>query len=294
MEASSTISAAGPSAYSLWVPVDQTAPVVFASPHSGRQYPEAFVTGSRLDFVSLRRSEDAFVDELFSCVPDHGAPLIAASYARAYCDLNREPYELDPSMFSGPLPKAANIKSPRVAAGLGTIARTVGSGMEIYRGKLSIDEIEKRLELCYRPYHRQLERLIAATHERFGWCLLVDCHSMPSSGVPIWRDRGVDMVLGDCHGLACGSDVTEKIENFLTEKGYRVAINTPYAGGFTTSHYGHPSVGFHSIQIEINRDLYLDEASINPGPGFNRLRTDMNEVVRTLTKWAAQWQVKAP
>ncbi len=284
---------AEPSAYFLRVPKVQTAPVVFASPHSGRHYPDAFVASSRLDATSLRRSEDAYVDLLFEGVPDHGAPLIAAHYARAYCDLNREPYELDPAMFSGPLPVAANTRSPRVASGLGTIARTVGSGLGIYRSKLSVDEVERRLGACYRPYHAQLERMIAATHEQFGWCLLVDCHSMPSVMGDVSYQPGshtMDLVLGDCHGQACSEEITALIETFLSEKGYGVVRNAPYSGGFTTCHYGNPELKSHSIQIEINRNLYLDESSISPGPNFDRLRADLDGMAGALTQWARQWR----
>ena len=279
-----------PFAYALLSPSVLTSPVVFASPHSGRYYPPEFVASSRLDAETLRRSEDGYVDALFVTVPTHGAPLIAAHYARAYCDLNREPFELDPAMFSDPLPPRANIRSPRVAAGLGTIARTVGAGVEIYSSKLRVAEVERRLSRCYYPYHQQLERLVKQTRDQFGWSLLVDCHSMPSAGATVWRDAPIDVVLGDSHGLACSSKITDLIEEFLAGRGYSVERNTPYAGGYTTCHYGHPALGSHSIQIEINRSLYLDEKNLVPGPGFDRVATDMDLLVGHLTTHAAQWQ----
>jgi N-formylglutamate amidohydrolase len=278
-----------PPAFFLKVPAVQTAPVVFASPHSGRYYPEAFVLSSRLDALGLRRSEDAYMDRLFASVTDHGAPLISANFARAYCDLNREPYELDPSMFSGALPVAANIRSPRVAVGLGTIARTVGGGQDIYKGKLPIEEIERRLATCYRPYHATLEGLINKTRDLFGWCLLVDCHSMPPLGPSTGEDR-IHVVLGDCYGAACAKDVTRQVEARLLELGYNSALNMPYSGGYTTSHYSNPEQGVHSIQIEINRDLYLDDATLDPSPGFAKLAADLNVMAQGLTQWARQWQ----
>ena len=285
---------AEPLAFALTTPSVQTSPAVFASPHSGRYYPDDFVRASRLDADGLRRSEDGYVDALFRSAPDHGAPLIAAHYARAYCDLNREPYELDPAMFSDPLPSKANIRSSRVAAGLGTIARTVGAGMEIYRGKLRVSEVERRLAQCYRPYHRQLEQLVRATREKFGWSLLVDCHSMPSIGVPAGPDGAVDVVLGDSHGQACAPDITQMVQDRLVELGYRVSRNMPYSGGYTTCHYGRPSAGCHSIQIEINRALYLDEGKCRPGDGFDRVAADMDRFVLGLTDGLARWHGSSP
>lgn len=275
----------------LAMPREQTAPVVFASPHSGRDYPAAFVASSRLDPETLRRSEDSFVDELFGSAPEHGAPLIAAQFPRAYCDPNREPYELDPSMFSDPLPQFANTRSPRVAAGLGTIARVVSSGAEIYGGKLRLAEAEQRIAECYRPYHDRLGQLVADTKARYGWSLLVDCHSMPSVGGPMDRDTGinrVDMVLGDCFGAACASIVTQTAEDSLRAMGYRVVRNTPYAGGFTTRHYGQPRQGSHALQIEINRSLYMDERSHQPNAGFGRLQSHLDQVIAALVGLARE------
>ena len=255
-------------------------PMVFASPHSGRFYPPGFVAQSRLDPTVLRRSEDVLVDELFACVPIYGAPLLAAQYARAFCDLNREPYELDPAMFSTPLPPVANSRSPRVAAGLGTIPRTVGAGLEIYHGKLRVAEIEQRLQLCYFPYHQQLEQLIHDTKARFGTCLLVDCHSMPSMGASIWGESPVDVVLGDNHGTACDPAITQMVQDCLTAQGYHVQRNHPYAGGFSTCHYGRPAAESHALQIEINRALYLDETGLAAGAGFPRLAAHLDALVQ--------------
>lgn len=272
-------------------PPEQTVPLVFASPHSGREYPADFVASSRLDPAALRRSEDSFVDELFAGVTEHGAPLLAALFPRAFCDPNREPYELDPGMFSGSLPSHANIRSPRVAAGLGTIARVVASGAEIYGAKLPVAEAERRISAYYRPYHARLRQMMDATRTRFGWSLLVDCHSMPSVGGPMDRDMGlsrVDVVLGDCFGAACSSLVTQTVEEVFRGLGYRVVRNTPYAGGFTTRHYGQPRGGSHALQIEINRGLYMDEERHAKTPGFDRLAADIDRVVAALTQLARE------
>jgi N-formylglutamate amidohydrolase len=272
-------------------PERQTVPLVFASPHSGSDYPADFLAASRLDPVSLRRSEDSFVDELFSAAPKLGAPLIRALFPRAYVDPNREPFELDQSMFADRLPAYANTGSPRVAVGLGTIARVVANGADIYRGKLTAAEGLARIRRHYWPYHRSLQALVEQTRTAFGCCLLVDCHSMPSVGGPMDRDPGrnrMDFVLGDCHGTACAPAVTDAVERSLCDLGYRVARNAPYAGGFVTRHYGKPKAGTHCLQIEINRDLYMDETRIARGPGMSRLARDLQSMIAMLTdlNWA--------
>lgn len=268
-------------------PAERSVPLVFASPHSGREYPADFVAASQLDPQGLRRSEDSFIDELFASVVRHGAPLLAARFPRAFVDPNREPYELDPGMFAGPLPVAANIRSPRVAAGLGTIAKVVGTGADIYAGKLPVSEIERRIGTFYRPYHRRLSMLVEEARATFGWSLLVDCHSMPSIGGPMDRDVGlsrVDVVLGDCYGASCAPLITQVAEDAFRALGYRVVRNTPYAGGFTTRHYGQPRRGAHALQIELNRALYMDETRHTKLPGFAPLAADLDSVAGALAE----------
>ena len=244
------------------LPQRQTAPVVVASPHSGSVYPAAFLAQTAVPLAALRRAEDAFVDELFGAAPKLGIPLLAARFPRSFVDANREPYELDPGMFEGPLPKRLNHRTTRVAAGLGMIPRVAASGEAIYRGRVPSDEIEHRLESCWRPYHTALSTMIEQTHRLFGCALLVDAHSMPSSasGVgPRDRDHRVDIVLGDNHGDACAPELVDRAEQWFTSHGLRVQRNQPYAGGFTTQRYGRPGLDRHALQIEINRALYMDE-----------------------------------
>jgi N-formylglutamate amidohydrolase len=266
-------------------PDTPAAPVVFASPHSGNVYPPEFVSAARLDAISLRSSEDAFIDELFTAAPLLGMPLIKARFPRAYVDVNREPWELDPGMFVDRLPDYVNRSSPRANAGLGTIARIVANGAEIYAGKLSFAEAKRRIETLYMPYHA---RLAALLHEiRDGWhgSLLVDCHSMPSLAGPQERNAGrrrVDFVLGDCHGESCTSGITELVERTLSGFGYEVARNDPYAGGFTTRHYGRPQDGRHALQIEINRSLYMDERSMTLRPYFATLAGHITRLMAIL------------
>jgi N-formylglutamate amidohydrolase len=269
-------------------PVARSLPLVLASPHSGTEYPADFLAASRLDPMALRRSEDSFVDELFGAAPHLGAPLLSALFPRAYVDVNREPYELDPNMFADALPKFVNAGSPRVRMGLGTIARIVASGEEIYATKLRFAEAERRIERLYRPYHRALRGLVEETEARFGGCLLVDCHSMPSGGAYPCEKSGADIVLGDCHGVSCAPQFVEAARRFLVERGFAVAINAPYAGGFTTGHYGRPDVQRHALQIEVNRALYMNERDYQRKAYFPRLVQDLAELVDRLGRVAQE------
>jgi len=271
--------------FDILEPIAQTAPVVFASPHSGRDYPASFVAASQLDPVSLRRSEDAFVDELYEQAPHFGAPLIRAHFPRAYADPNREPWELDPAMFDEPLPDWVNTTSPRIRAGLGTVAKVVTDGAEIYADKITFKEAQSRIEHCYKPYHAALSTILQHTRDQFGAYLLIDCHSMPSIGGPMDRDPGndrVDMVLGDANGSACNQRITNMAHHVLRDMGYRVVLNTPYAGGFTTRNYGKPAENAHALQIEVNRALYMDERSITRSSGFAKLAQDLSKLIEAL------------
>lgn len=263
-------------------------PLILSSPHSGANYPAEFIAASRLDAVSLRRSEDSFVDELFAAAPRLGAPLLSARFPRAYLDVNREAYELDPAMFSDALPEFVNAGSPRVRMGLGTIARIVASGEEIYSKKLCFAEARRRIEGLYRPYHQVLRGLVEETEGQFGGYLLIDCHSMPSAAGSACAADGVDIVLGDCHGAACAPAIIEAARHFFARRGFSVAINAPYAGGFTTDHYGDPKLRRHALQIEINRALYMDERNYRRKPRFERLAAEMAELIHRLSLTAQE------
>jgi N-formylglutamate deformylase len=257
-------------------PKKQTVPFVFASPHSGRHYPAGFLARSRLNPLALRRSEDAFIDEIFGCVAELGAPLLAARFPRAFLDANRAPSEFDDTMFAGALPFAVDSQSPRVTAGLGVIPRVVRDGAEIYREKLSPAEAELRMAKLYRPYHDMLAKLIAETRETFGFAILIDCHSMPSAAaVP-------DVIVGDRYGVSSMPLLTRLAEHAFETRGFSVARNAPYAGGHTTHIHGRRGGPVQALQIEINRALYLDEERILPNAGFEALRARVDEALRIL------------
>jgi len=268
--------------FEILEPAEWTAPVVFNSPHSGCVYPRTFLSAARLDLTTLRRSEDSFVDELILGVVGSGIPVMRAHFPRCYVDVNREPYELDPRMFDGRLPSFANTRSMRVAGGLGTVARVVGDAQEIYDKRLPVDDALRRIEVLYKPYHRALRRLVTRIHREFGAAILVDCHSMPSTaGAKDERPRA-DVVIGDRYGTSCVTTVTDVVEKTLRELGYMVSRNKPYAGGFITEHYGNPAAGFHSIQLEVNRALYMDERRYERSAAFARLAADLVELAERL------------
>jgi N-formylglutamate amidohydrolase len=249
-------------------PFKQALPLVVSSPHSGRNYPQKFVAASDLTPLRLRSSEDSFVDEIFDSAPKLGAPFLKALFPRAFLDVNRQPFELDPSMFSDILPNFVTTQNSRISAGLGTIARVVSNGEKIYRDKLTFIEAETRINNFYWPYHQTLKTLIDDTKNEFGYCILLDCHSMPS-GTNRYKNscrssngRLGDIVLGDCFGTSCHKDIINSAIDILSGYGFSVRRNIPYAGGFITRNYGKPREGVHAIQIELNRALYMDEKLI--------------------------------
>ena len=250
-------------------------PFVFCSPHSGRIYPRHFLAQSRLGATELRRSEDCYVDELFARAASQGATLLSARFPRAYIDANREPYELDPELFSEPLPDWANARSVRVAGGLGTIARIVSDGEEIYKGPLALPDALTRIEMLHKPFHAALRSLIERAQRTFGYAVLIDCHSMPSAHMAHAGVRRPDFVIGDRFGTSCDLRLTKFIRAALTDQGHEAQLNRPYAGGYITEHYGRPLRAVHAIQLEINRGLYMNEKTLEKTPRFVDLERDL-------------------
>lgn len=265
--------------YLLNLPRERTSSVVFSSPHSGRDYPAAFLRNSVLDERSIRSSEDAFVEELFAAAPEFGAPLLAATVPRAFIDLNRAAEELDPALVEDVGRPAHN---PRISSGLGVIPRVVANGRVIYRGKIGRAEAEARIAAHWLPYHDRLRRLVEEALEDFGEAILVDCHSMPHEAIEQVSPPGApraDVVLGDRFGAAAASDIVERIEAAFAVAGLRVARNAPFAGAYIAQAYGRPSRGVHAVQIEIDRALYMDERTISRRADFEAFRALMSGVV---------------
>ena len=260
----------------------RAAPVVFASPHSGQFYPDCLLSKSKLDLLHLRRTEDAFVDELFGAAPAHGAWLVSAVFARTFVDLNREADEIDPDMFVDGPRATGQVRGERVRAGLGCLPRVAAGGAEIYGSPLSWTEGRRRIEHVYHGYHDAVRRLVAGAAARGdGRAILVDCHSMPS--MPGRVRRLPDFVLGDRFGASCSYRLMSVLERTLRRMGYSVGRNAPYAGGHTTRHYGRPSYGIHAVQIEINRRLYMDEHKVERSPGFASLQRDIGDLIGAIT-----------
>lgn len=253
--------------------------VVFASPHSGRDYTLSFLRSAVLDAHAIRSSEDAFVDQLFDSAPQFGAAFIKACAPRAYVDLNRACDELDPALIEGVRRRGHN---PRIASGLGVIPRVVANGRAIYAGKLTRTEADHRIETYWKPYHRTLQALLDRAHQRHGQAVLVDCHSMPHEamdGVARSGMRRPEVVLGDRFGAAASGEVVDRIEAAFASAGFVVTRNTPFAGAYITQAYGRPGRGQHAVQVEIDRSLYMDEAGIKPVAAFEQIRGVLRQVV---------------
>lgn len=258
----------------------QSAPVLFASPHSGSLYPPAMQEALCVPLIDVRRTEDAFVDELFAGAPALGASLLAARYGRSVVDLNRDPAELDAAMFQDGLPRPCGLPTVRVEAGLGCLPRVGARGEAIYARLLSRAEGEERLALVHDAYHHHLAGALEALRRTHGHALLVDCHSMPS--VQPGRRGLTDIVLGDRFGSSADSRLMARVERSFRAHGFTVARNAPYAGGYTTRRYGRPRRGIHALQVEINRGLYMDEHRITRASGFSGVKDALQHVIQDI------------
>lgn len=258
--------------------------VVFASPHSGRDYPAEFLAASMLEPTALRSSEDAYVDCFLRAAAPAGAPVLLGGVPRAYVDYNRAATELDPALIAGVSPHGLN---PRVSSGLGVIPRVVAGGRTIYRGKITRAEAELRLQRYWHPYHAKLDELMAEHRKRFGRAILLDMHSMPRDAVSMNRQHNAlrpDIVLGDRFGAAAQSAITDAVAAIFANAGLRVARNSPFAGAYITQRHGTPSIGQHAIQIEIDRGLYLDEHRVAPSADFVQFQALMDKIVQELVE----------
>lgn len=265
---------------SVYLPDNWTLPLVFSSPHSGDHYSPEFIEQSRLSQTALRQSEDFSVHHLFKAVTDFGAPLLHANFPRAFCDVNREAYELDPDMFDAPLPAHINKNSARVVAGIGTIPKMVSADTPIYDGKLKFAEAEHRINTCYFPYHDELNRLLTACKQKFGFVILIDCHSMPGNSTAMpGEPQLADVVLGNRFGRTCPAEFTDFLANMLGDFGYSVSFNAPYAGGYITRHYAEATDRVHCLQIELSRDLYMDPGKLQLNANADKLVANIHTLL---------------
>ena len=265
--------------YTLIQPEQTQGGCIFASPHSGRAYSPDLLAQTALDAHSIRASEDAFVDLLFEDVPRFGAPLIAAQVPRAYVDLNRNAQALDPAVIVGAKPA---LLDAHIASGLGVIPRLVAQGREIYRGKISHQEAQMRLNTVWYPYHAKLADLMRHAKAAHGCAILIDCHSMPSAAAKACQQKlgyTPHIVIGDRFGAAASADIVQSIIKFFRAEGLCVAHNVPYAGAYIAQHYGRPKQAHHVVQLEINRALYMDEARLVKTAGFAVLKKQLARII---------------
>ncbi|WP_299677812.1 N-formylglutamate amidohydrolase [uncultured Roseobacter sp.] len=272
------------SAFEVSYPEKAQSCVVFASPHSGRAYPWSLLRASVLDELAIRSSEDAFVDQLFDCAPQFGAPFLKAGAPRAFVDLNRSCDELDPALIEGVRRRGHN---PRVASGLGVIPRVVANGRAIYRGKISLLEAKRRLDEYWHPYHDMLQGLLDRAVHHHGQAVLIDCHSMPHEavqGIARTGARRPEIVLGDRFGAAAAGDVVDRIEAAFAAAGFVVTRNAPFAGAYVAQAYGRPTRGQHAVQVEIDRAIYMDEALIRPSAQFEDVQRTLKGVIAEIAQ----------
>lgn len=272
-------------AFRLRMPENRTNSVIFASPHSSRDYPQRFLQQSILDNHAIRSSEDAYVDRLFAAVPDFGSPFIEATAPRAYVDMNRSPDELDPALIQGMRSVTYN---PRIVSGLGVVPRVVANSRCIYSGKLTMEDVQARIDTYWHPYHARLQALLSESHMLFGRAILIDCHSMPREALDnLARSNACrpDVVLGDRFGAAANAAVMDMIERAFLDEGLSVVRNVPFAGAYTTQHYGRPSRRQYAVQVEIDRSLYMDERLIQPNRDFHAMQKALTRIVAKITAY---------
>ncbi|WP_299956611.1 N-formylglutamate amidohydrolase [uncultured Roseobacter sp.] len=272
------------SAFEVSYPESNASCVVFASPHSGREYPWSLLRTTVLDDLAIRTSEDAFVDQLFDCAPQFGATFLKAGAPRAFVDLNRSSDELDPALIEGVRRRGHN---PRVASGLGVIPRVVANGRAIYRGKISLVEAKRRLDDYWHPYHNTLQGLLDEAVNHHGQAVLIDCHSMPHEAVQGIARSGAkrpEIVLGDRFGAAAAGDVVDRVEAAFASAGFVVTRNAPFAGAYVTQAYGRPTRGQHAVQVEIDRAIYMDESLIRPSEHFADVQRTLRGVIADIAQ----------
>ena len=271
----------------LWLREPQAAevPLVFDSPHSGSKYPEDFEFCCPFD--ALRTAEDSYVDELYAAAPEFGATLIGALFPRAYVDPNRAADDLDAALFVGSWPRPVS-PSHRARSGLGLVRRVARPGIPIYDRKLTVDEVLARVDRYHTPYHRVLDEACGRVHRKFGIVWHINCHSMPSQRSGKKGGHCADFVLGDRDGTTCAPELTNFVARVLRGSGYTVRINEVYKGVEIVKRQGRPAARRHSLQIEVDRALYMDQKTLEKTPDFARLQADITHLIEALKNFVSE------
>lgn len=280
--------------YTLRLPEGEALPLVCDSPHSGTKYPDDF--GYTIPFERLRAGEDTDVHVLWESLPSVGATLLAAQFPRAYIDANRDADDIDPAMLDAPWPAPLN-PGEKTRLGIGLIWRDAGQGVRtpIYSRKLSVAEVQHRIATYHAPYHAAMRQAIEAAYAQHGAVWHLNLHSMPANsyeGLGIQTDKKLaDFVLGDRDGTTAAPEFTQMVAHALRSRGFSVAINDPFKGVALISRLGRPAENRHSLQIELHRGLYLDEATCERSAGFGALQAALAGVARDIAAYV-RTQVK--
>jgi N-formylglutamate amidohydrolase len=280
-------------ALDFFAPEGEAAPLLIDSPHSGRCYPEDFETV--VEHLVLRGAEDWMVDDLVGEAPQEGATLLAARFPRAYIDPNRRLDDVDPALLDGTWPEPLN-PGPKSALGIGLFRHKSNDGSPLLAKPLSVTGLQARIDRCWHPYHRALEETLDRLHGRFGAVWHINMHSMKSVGTAITPDgpgaERADMVIGDLDRRSCDPAFTAFVAERLAAFGYRVAVNDPYKGAEIIRTHGRPAEHRHSLQIEMKRSLYMDEATLTANDGYEKLKADLRQMVAEVATWTRT--AKAP
>lgn len=266
------------------IAADRLTPLVYAAPHSGRWMPPGAGADLQAGEATVRSLEDPRVDALIAGAAARGAATIINGTARAFVDVNRDPAEMDPDLLITGRP--GDRRTPRTRAGLGVVPRLGGDGQPLWRRPFQVEELRARVDQVHASYHAALAGLMADARAQFGRAVLIDWHSMPSVAAMAEQRRGglrPDIVIGDRHGQSADPALARIVRTAFEARGRRVIMNRPFAGGYTTQLWARPADGFHALQIEIDRSLYLDERTLEPGPGFDALRRDIDLVGAALS-----------
>ncbi|MBL4869983.1 MAG: N-formylglutamate amidohydrolase [Robiginitomaculum sp.] len=272
-------------AFEVLAPPVLKSPIILASPHSGRHYPASFLQQTSVSLAQLRQSEDSYVDEMIKPLAQYDIPVLHALFPRCFVDVNRSANDWPPESISrrsvlddkNPFQAHQRYSSSHAHAGLGVIPTRISHGLPIYAYPLAPKLIQARLDTLYHPYHEALQALIGMAKSKFGHAIVLDFHSMP--GEKVSGKKRADFILGDRFGKSCAPETINTLHKLLSARGYTVTRNLPYAGGFITDYYGQVSERVDAVQIEINKDLYLDQDTLTPHSGMGKLIEDIQKVV---------------